>query len=872
MKMELLVATHVVDAITFWAQNVSEDKEAEKIDAALSEICPTALRLSGRPSPHKFYGACYTGDRCWYRCKVQQQVDDKFHVTYVDYGNTEVVGRSDLVELPEDLQCAALAKKYRFWSFNLASELDSPHYTQGKSFLQNLISGKKLRISKKSICFDGTILVQAFQGNLDIGEEVSKFKFAKMSLPGNMENPLPVAALQRQTGPWTCGEGDSDISSPFGCLPKLRPVLSNQKPQIMKTQSTNTDTDESAAELIAENRQLNTDKVLTKAVSETCPGKDECVQVHMESTVGERFSRLAEKVEAVRRNRENSQSSAAEDLLSESITVVVNNRIVTPFTSDRLEVAKEDYTRALQKLRECQNKGELEDLVSTKNQICSVLCTAVDDFLSEVGGLPIAERLKTLKEVSSSLTTALGSSSGEDAGDRSYEQFCEWKNRKHQNLRNTRQATDKSLCALSEWAADAGKFFCLTEKSAVTLEAIAAVDELLKQAEFHVCEELNVKTSEQDNEETKIISDAFRKVMQCIEREQRLLCGVRDAYEVNVKFQKDVSQWQSATPNADELLCIKKRIKKLRSQLRWKLVEVNCLEEAEELDLPEVLRKKEEIAETRNALFQEIRREKEEYIKLGELVKGSFPELVQLHPEADIDTYLSSDGLLMKSLDRDTFDAEPMRELSGRRPLVCTEFQGQKVVLKSYSVDEESEVRMIEQAVQYHRAQDQNPSAAMPLLSLFFGKEVGKVMRGVLLGLQSLHRSCITHASLNPNNVFVLNRERGVIGDFDFTKTPEQRAVDGGMVAGSVVLVAPEIKRGQRPSPASDMFAFGGLLLWLHAPDCSGDVGNEPQAAEFTRLKLDEKLQTLIPKLLVSSGRPSALDVLHDDYFLALEN
>lgn len=42
----------------------------------------------------------------------------------------------------------------------------------------------------------------------------------------------------------------------------------------------------------------------------------------------------------------------------------------------------------------------------------------------------------------------------------------------------------------------------------------------------------------------------------------------------------------------------------------------------------------------------------------------------------------SSGGLLVKSLDRDIFDAEPMRELSGRRPLVCTEFQGQRVILK----------------------------------------------------------------------------------------------------------------------------------------------------------------------------------------------
>lgn len=40
------------------------------------------------------------------------------------------------------------------------------------------------------------------------------------------------------------------------------------------------------------------------------------------------------------------------------------------------------------------------------------------------------------------------------------------------------------------------------------------------------------------------------------------------------------------------------------------------------------------------------------------------------------------------------------------------------------------------------------------------------------MGLQSLHAASITHASLNPNNVFVLNRDQGLVGDYDFTKTP----------------------------------------------------------------------------------------------------
>ena len=42
----------------------------------------------------------------------------------------------------------------------------------------------------------------------------------------------------------------------------------------------------------------------------------------------------------------------------------------------------------------------------------------------------------------------------------------------------------------------------------------------------------------------------------------------------------------------------------------------------------------------------------------------------------------SSGGLLVSSLDKDMFDAEPMRELSHHRPLVHTEFQGQRVILK----------------------------------------------------------------------------------------------------------------------------------------------------------------------------------------------
>ncbi|KAK9960598.1 hypothetical protein ABG768_008444 [Culter alburnus] len=969
-KMELVVVTHVVDAITFWAQNVT-DKINEKINDMLTEKCPIAPILMGRPSSHKVYGARFSEDRCWYRCKVQQQTEDKFYILYIDYGNMEIVSRSDLVELPEELQTTGLAKKYKFWGFHVSSEQDSPLFSQGKSFLHNMIHGKKLRVHKKSVCFDGTILIEAFQGSLDIGEELLKFKFAKVSLPGNRENSLPTVNLQECTGLWPTrnspGELDT-LGSSLGCMPKLRPIFSDQKPQVIKEQKTiialqpvekvnvgqeslteikalktdgggdgqqlcSQDTEQMPNETGSElqrmkevinekdleikklkeegsaiqqhasllGHQLEEAKLELQTVKESYE-KTKDTELKHPATVASRISQLAKKVDSLRKLRESNPCSADEDHLLESITIIMNYRISMPLSSERLELAWKAYDETLANLRGCQTMAEIEPLVNSRNEARGALLAAVDDFLQEVDKLPINERLNKLKEVASSLTAIFSSVMvTEQIEEYSFEKFCEWKGHKQQKIKNVRKTTDEALLALSGWAAKLSKFSCLMEKSSVTEEDVAdSVDEILMNADNALCEELSTEFSEQDNQERKIVFNAFRKAMRDIQREQSLLEEVKQMYELNTKFKQELQQWQSGPPKADELSAVKKRIRSLRSQLRWKLVEVSCLEEAEELDLPEILKKKEEIAETRNALFQEISHEKKQYIMLCDLVKRGFPELPMIYPDADINGYMSSAGLLMKSLDRDMFDAEPMRELSGRRPLLSTDFQGQKVVLKCYAVDEESEAKMLEQAAHYHRAQQQNPPTAVPLLALFCGKsdplayvivphysngslraiqkssplsscEVRKVMKGVALGLQSLHAASVTHASLHPNNVFAIGREKGIVGDYDLTKTPVQRVFDSGMVAGSISLVAPELKQGQPPSPATDMYAFGGILLWLHVPDFSGTLENEHQNVEFTALDLDAKLLKLLSKLLISSTRLSASEALKDEYFISVD-
>lgn len=50
-----------------------------------------------------------------------------------------------------------------------------------------------------------------------------------------------------------------------------------------------------------------------------------------------------------------------------------------------------------------------------------------------------------------------GSIPTDNVQDQSLEQFCEWKTEKNRKFRNVCQATDNSLRALSDWAANSSK-------------------------------------------------------------------------------------------------------------------------------------------------------------------------------------------------------------------------------------------------------------------------------------------------------------------------------------------------------------------------------------------------------------------------------
>lgn len=94
---------------------------------------------------------------------------------------------------------------------------------------------------------------------------------------------------------------------------------------------------------------------------------------------------------------------------------------------------------------------------------------------------------------------------------------------------------------------------------------------------------------------------------------------------------------------------------------------------------------------------------------------------------------------------------------------------------------------------------------------------------GVLRGLLAAHervlddagrREPIVHRDVSPHNVLISDGGRAKLIDFglSFARDRDIEDTDPGMAKGKLAYLAPEIVRGNRPSPSTDQFAVGSLL------------------------------------------------------------
>ncbi|NXS99540.1 STK31 kinase, partial [Jacana jacana] len=941
-KVEDVVGCHVEDAVTFWAQHVSRCNDLLKLSCALAEACPQANAVFGKPDFSKIYGGCFSEDGCWYRCMVQQVINnEKCQVLYIDYGNSEVLNRSDIVEIPPNLQCPSVAKKYRLWGLQIPTDQNLNMFDEGKKFLSRLIFEKEIKIRHKGKHEDGTIIAQAEYEKIDIGKEVVKAGFAeKCTSPGSttdmeerkvdvMQNQhrkinrlcvnrswsdQALYSIPRRRCDLVAGSTSNQNSTGNRMFaPKEKMLTSVSVPdtrsaQIRPDQKESEDKEvfrrESAnllqrqKELELKVQQLEHELQREKEASRKAANNFEET---LHTYIGTKMRSLAAKVKALKEVRRTNKNSRFREQLSESIKVVTEGHLTFPRSLEKLQKIWAEYDLAQERIRLCRNVDGIDELISKRDEVQQNLYSAVEELILEVDQLPLSERSGTLQELSASLEMTYGQGSEADDSEDAFQQFFEWKNVKMKKLICVRGDTDTALEVLADWFNSILKCFDLMSESSSDLEEVVGnADEILKKVELAICEELNTDLNEPDEAEKRIIMNAYNKLRHNIREEQSMITVIQNRYLASVELKKQAEEWLNRRPDIKDLLSIKKTTKSLKAQLRWKLVEKKNFEESDDYSELEMTGIKEEIAHLRNRVLQEISKEQEEYEKLTYLVQKCFPELPLLYPEAGILNYMNSGGLLTYSLERDLLEAEPMKELSTKRPLVCSEIQGQKVLLKGYSVDVSSEAKVIERVAKYHRARglQKEESGLLQLLFLLFCKsdplvylivpyypgaslgavqadkplsleEALKVMKGVAQGLQTLHGANLVHGSLHGNNVFAVDRKQGIVGDFDFTKSEEQRAAADTMAVSNLSLVSPELKLGQPASPASDMYAYGCLLFWLCAQNQEFGI-KEDGTPEMDALVMDDKVKSLLLNLFCCD-RLTAEQVLRADCFLSVD-
>ena len=147
---------------------------------------------------------------------------------------------------------------------------------------------------------------------------------------------------------------------------------------------------------------------------------------------------------------------------------------------------------------------------------------------------------------------------------------------------------------------------------------------------------------------------------------------------------------------------------------------------------------------------------------------------------------------------------------------------------------------------------------------------VSRILRDLALALDAAHAVGIVHRDVKPENVFITDEGRAVLADFGIARSMSSEAQQltmHGVAIGTPAYMAPEQLRGERVSPATDLFAVGVLLFEMltgrhpfAAPSMLELQTNilrcEPASLSLQRLSLaDGRLDQVIGRALAKDPR-----------------
>ncbi|KAK8786914.1 hypothetical protein V5799_023313 [Amblyomma americanum] len=344
--------------------------------------------------------------------------------------------------------------------------------------------------------------------------------------------------------------------------------------------------------------------------------------------------------------------------------------------------------------------------------------------------------------------------------------------------------------------------------------------------------------------------------------------------------------WHNIQQKAREASQLHKDLRKLKSALRHRLADFEDAEEDQEVAA--------KVAADINAIRVRILAAYIEQellmVELCEAHNRRFPELAVLYPELDFPLHQKYNCLLKPDWDLYTFSVKK----SGC--VLKTTFANDDMIIAEYALDRPEDLdKLLVKASDYNlvssphlirikavfQSKDQchayllMPDIGTPMAEL--GRPVPHlVLQQVLSALSALHaktpnKPAIPHGHIHPGWLLVPASDRPVclgLPNFQLGKSYQLPLVDG------IDFTAPELRYSNaEPTPASDMFAFGCLMLWVLYPEAvrrqsfpsSLDSVREMQQREKEDLVIIQSLVNKEPRL-----RPTTAELLLRPFFASL--